>query len=121
MPDFRLVGIGFDGLKLDSCGPSQDLQQWAARLNKTGSPVLLENCFNNASFPYVKSGIDSRIPGELLPPAQVSFEKLLEFHAQEHLNCLYEYLNLVAVVHCLTMISGCARRCLSDEPFPHRR
>ena len=28
--------LGFDGIKLDSCGPSQDLRQWSARLNASG-------------------------------------------------------------------------------------
>eukprot|EP00039_Didymoeca_costata_P021705 m.345237 g.345237 ORF g.345237 m.345237 type:complete len:764 (+) comp25973_c0_seq1:95-2386(+) len=56
-----VVSLGFDGLKLDSCGPSQDLAEWAMLLNKTGKPVLLENCFDNASYPYTKSGFDDGV------------------------------------------------------------
>jgi alpha-galactosidase len=48
----------FDGLKLDSCGPSQHLAEWARLLNASGWPVLVENCFDNASFPFVPSGAD---------------------------------------------------------------
>ena len=50
--------LGFDGIKLDSCGPSQHLAEWARLLNASGKPVLLENCFDNASFPFTKSGVD---------------------------------------------------------------
>eukprot|EP00041_Stephanoeca_diplocostata_P035461 m.1252709 g.1252709 ORF g.1252709 m.1252709 type:complete len:617 (-) comp24703_c0_seq73:4205-6055(-) len=61
----------FDGLKVDSCGPSQDLSLWARELNATNRPVLLENCFDNASFPYLLSGAENgdgeRIPEEACP------------------------------------------------------
>jgi hypothetical protein len=53
-----VVALGFDGVKLDSCGPSQDLLQWSRLLNATGTPVLLENCFDNASFPFTATGVD---------------------------------------------------------------
>ncbi|CAK0838856.1 unnamed protein product [Prorocentrum cordatum] len=53
-----LTSLGFAGAKLDSCGPSQDLTEWARLLNASGRPVLLENCFDNASFPFVPSGAD---------------------------------------------------------------
>ena len=65
-----IVDLGFDGIKLDSCGPSQDLRKWARLLNASGKPVLIENCFDNASFPYVPSGADDgneRIPEEACP------------------------------------------------------
>ena len=42
----------------DSCGPSQDLAEWARLLNATGNHVLIENCFDNSSFPRTKSGVD---------------------------------------------------------------
>ena len=32
-----IVELGFDGVKLDSCGPRQDLAEWAALLNATGT------------------------------------------------------------------------------------
>jgi alpha-galactosidase len=50
--------LGFDGLKLDSCGPSQELGEWARLLNATGNHVLVENCFDNSSYPRTKSGVD---------------------------------------------------------------
>ena len=53
-----VVELGFDGVKLDSCGPSQDIAEWSRLLNATGTPILLENCFDNASFPYTSSGFD---------------------------------------------------------------
>ena len=49
--------LGFDGLKLDSCGPSQELGEWAKLLNATGNHVLIENCFDNSSYPRTKSGV----------------------------------------------------------------
>lgn len=51
--------LGFDGIKLDSCGPSQHLLEWVALLNETGKPILVENCFDNASFPFTTSGVDN--------------------------------------------------------------
>ena len=37
MGDVRAVKeLGFDGLKLDSCGPSQHLAEWSELLNKSG-------------------------------------------------------------------------------------
>ncbi len=50
--------LGFDGLKLDSCGPSQELSEWVRLLNATGNHVLVENCFDNSSYPRTKSGVD---------------------------------------------------------------
>ena len=45
----------------DSCGPSQELGEWARLLNATGNRVLVENCFDNASYPRTKSGVDDGI------------------------------------------------------------
>jgi alpha-galactosidase len=44
--------LGFDGLKLDSCGPSQALDEWARLLNATGiCPPNLTVAFSRSSFP----------------------------------------------------------------------
>jgi hypothetical protein len=40
--------LGFDGLKLDSCGPSQELGEWARLLNATGNHVLVRNTSNES-------------------------------------------------------------------------
>ena len=36
--------LGFDSLKVDGCGPSQNITVWTAELNATGRPILLEDC-----------------------------------------------------------------------------
>ena len=50
-----ITSVGFDGLKADGCGPGRDLPTLAAALNKTGRPVLIENChyykWPNSSMP----------------------------------------------------------------------
>jgi len=39
-----LVQFGFDGIKLDGCGTQRNLSKWAALINGTGRPVMIENC-----------------------------------------------------------------------------
>ena len=39
-----IVDFGIDGIKLDGCGGFRNLSVWAELLNKTGRPVLLEDC-----------------------------------------------------------------------------
>lgn len=34
----------FDSIKVDGCGPSQNITVWTAELNATGRPILLEDC-----------------------------------------------------------------------------
>ena len=47
--------LGWDGVKLDGCGPSHDQQQWTDLLNATGGTLwkkegyLIENCHDNTS------------------------------------------------------------------------
>jgi hypothetical protein len=39
------VNVGTsDGVKLDGCGAFRNLSVWAELLNKTGRPVLIEDC-----------------------------------------------------------------------------
>jgi hypothetical protein len=38
------VKYKFDGLKLDSCSQFNNMTLWSQEINKTGHPVLLENC-----------------------------------------------------------------------------
>mmetsp|Transcript_15586 Transcript_15586/g.33973 ORF Transcript_15586/g.33973 Transcript_15586/m.33973 type:complete len:416 (-) Transcript_15586:252-1499(-) len=48
-----IAAMGWDGVKIDGCGPSHDTQLWSDLLNKTGRQTLIENCGNNKTFPYV--------------------------------------------------------------------
>jgi len=47
-----ILEYDFDGVKIDSCGPSHHLLDWADLINKTGKQLMIENCWNNATFPY---------------------------------------------------------------------
>eukprot|EP00440_Ansanella_granifera_P071257 gb/GFBE01077339.1/.p1 GENE.gb/GFBE01077339.1/~~gb/GFBE01077339.1/.p1 ORF type:complete len:440 (+),score=80.99 gb/GFBE01077339.1/:1-1320(+) len=38
--------LGFDGNKVDGCGPNLDMFSWASAFNKTGRPILVEDCLN---------------------------------------------------------------------------
>lgn len=47
-PDAALVlDSGFDGVKIDGCGPARDMREWTRRL--AGSHVVVENCANNGA------------------------------------------------------------------------
>jgi len=47
-----IVDLEYDGVKIDGCGPSHDLLEWAQLLNQTGRPIMIENCHDNVTFPY---------------------------------------------------------------------
>jgi len=47
-----IQALGYDAVKIDSCGPSHHLADWADLINKTGVPIMIENCWNNSTFPY---------------------------------------------------------------------
>jgi hypothetical protein len=38
------IDFGFDGIKLDGCGEFRNLSFFAQQFNKTGVPVMIENC-----------------------------------------------------------------------------
>ena len=38
------IDFGFDGIKLDGCGEFRNLSFFAEEFNKTGVPVMMENC-----------------------------------------------------------------------------
>ena len=57
-----LVEYGFDGAKVDGCGPDPNITRWAELLNATGLPLVLENCNDGASRPGVGVG-----PGHFCP------------------------------------------------------
>ena len=46
-----LAAFEFDGVKLDGCGRQLDLDKWASLLNKTGRPVMIENCHWGRTVP----------------------------------------------------------------------
>lgn len=41
----------FDGVKLDGCGTQMDLDTWAGLINKSGRPVVIENCHWGGTVP----------------------------------------------------------------------
>ncbi len=45
-----VVRYGFSGLKVDGCGNEPNMTAWAAALNATGAPILLENCNDGHPF-----------------------------------------------------------------------
>jgi len=47
-----IVSLGYDGVKIDGCGPSHNLMEWSTFLNQTGKPIMIENCHDNTTFPY---------------------------------------------------------------------
>jgi alpha-galactosidase len=47
-----IVSLGYDGVKIDGCGPSHNLLEWAEFINTTGRPIMIENCHDNTTFPY---------------------------------------------------------------------
>jgi alpha-galactosidase len=53
------LDLGFDGLKVDGCGPSQNISVWTDLINKSGHPVLLEDCLTKR---YTRRGLPAPIP-----------------------------------------------------------
>ena len=39
-----LHDFGFDGVKIDSCGVQRNMTLYAELFNRTGRPILIENC-----------------------------------------------------------------------------
>ena len=36
--------LGFDGVKIDSCGAQKNMTLYASLFNETGKPIVIENC-----------------------------------------------------------------------------
>jgi len=51
--------LEFDSIKVDGCGPSQNITAWTEQLNATGRPILLEDCLTKA---YTRRGLPSPLP-----------------------------------------------------------
>ncbi len=49
----------FDGIKVDGCGPSQNITEWVVELNNTGRKILLEDCLTKR---YTRQGQVPPIP-----------------------------------------------------------
>lgn len=43
--------LGFDGVKIDSCGAQRNMTLYAELFNATGRPILIENCHQGQNFP----------------------------------------------------------------------
>ena len=41
--------MGFDGVKIDNCGSSKNVTEYAHQFNLTGRPVRIEACHNDAA------------------------------------------------------------------------
>ena len=41
-----VIGYGFDGVKYDNGGGAQNMTEWAAFDNRTGRPLMIENCLD---------------------------------------------------------------------------
>lgn len=53
--------LGFDGVKIDSCGQQRNMTLYAELFNKTRRPIIIENCHQGQSFP------DGGDPGQMGP------------------------------------------------------
>ena len=51
-----IASLGWDGVKIDGCGPSHNLTEWAALLNATGRPIMIENCHDSTNGDGSKPG-----------------------------------------------------------------
>eukprot|EP01052_Picozoa_sp_SAG31_P004901 SAG31_NODE_208_length_20313_cov_6.143119_18_plen_292_part_00 len=51
----------FDSIKVDGCGPSQNITAWTEALNATGRPILLEDCLTKR---YTRQGLPAPVPLE---------------------------------------------------------
>ena len=56
-----LVEYNFTGLKLDGCGPANNLSRWAEVINASGHAVSVENCHWGQTVPHGKPPDDSRL------------------------------------------------------------
>ena len=53
--------LGFDGVKIDGCGAQLNMTLYAELFNKTGSPIMTENCHQGQNF------TDGGDPGQMGP------------------------------------------------------
>jgi alpha-galactosidase len=49
------LNYGFESIKLDGCGVEKNVSLYASLFNKTGKPIMIENCHNgNPTYPTKK-------------------------------------------------------------------
>ena len=53
--------LGFDGVKIDSCGAQKNMTLYASLFNETGKPIVIENCHQGQNF------TDGGDPGQMGP------------------------------------------------------
>ena len=41
-----LLGLGFDGIKIDGCGPANNMSLWGSLLNASDRPLMIEDCLD---------------------------------------------------------------------------
>ena len=56
-----LGALGFDGVKIDSCGAQKNMTLYASLFNETGKPIVIENCHQGQNF------TDGGDPGQMGP------------------------------------------------------
>lgn len=39
-----MAEVEFDAVKIDQCGSAMNMSLWAALINATGRPMMIENC-----------------------------------------------------------------------------
>ena len=67
-----LADLGFDSVKIDSGFPvGSNMSLWASLLNRTGRPVMIENCHQGGQAPGIRNAADQARNGNCtgLPPA----------------------------------------------------
>jgi alpha-galactosidase len=50
--------LGFDGAKVDSCGPQLNMSLWADAFNTTGRPIMVEDCLNKGAWKKGESPLE---------------------------------------------------------------
>eukprot|EP01047_Picozoa_sp_COSAG01_P027959 COSAG01_NODE_1863_length_9037_cov_37.811591_11_plen_333_part_00 len=59
----------FSGVKFDGCGPADNLTRWAELINRTGQPVLVEDCHWGQTVPTGVPVSQLTLSAELCDPA----------------------------------------------------
>jgi hypothetical protein len=116
-----LADQGWDGVKFDSCSMFHNLTKWAALINETNRPVLIENCFQGAYTPgmrqwqgYIKN------TSAALSAAPTSYSHYLGmFFGMESATPLFNISFADCKAHCDELKTGCGGFTFeSDQPEP---
>ena len=86
----------FDGLKVDGCGPSQNISAWTAELNRTGRPILLEDCLTKR---YTRQGKVPPIPlAEIFEECPGNFFRLGSDIAPQFYSTMYNLIYTYSIM-----------------------